>query len=66
MTRKPTASSDTFTSHEIFQYLVTELELVVASGTIKWTLASAIAARNRLDALVAALHQVGTRLGNGE
>lgn len=61
---KPRAPLETFTSLENFHYLLTELELLVASGAIKWSVVSVIAARLRVDKLAATIHQVATRFEN--
>ena len=53
-----------FTSYENFAYLLTELELTVGFGRIKWSAASATAAWRRLDNLTATLRQLVTQLEN--
>ena len=58
MVRKPRAPPGSFTQYENFLYLLTELELIIASGEIKWSAAAAIAARYRLDKLTAAVREL--------
>jgi hypothetical protein len=55
MTRKPRTPPETFASDEIFHYHLTELELIVASGKIRWTANSAREARRRLVAVIATI-----------
>jgi hypothetical protein len=66
MKKKRTIPPEAFSGNEIFHYFLTELELVVASGTIRWTAASTIAARSRLDKLAAMIDQLRTQPGNGK
>jgi hypothetical protein len=40
-----------FTGYESFLYLLAELEMVIAGGTVQWTIATADAARRRLEVL---------------
>ncbi len=47
----------TFSNEENFAYLLTELELVVGSGELRWTAASARAARHRLARLAKVIEQ---------
>lgn len=54
-----------FTSFENFHYFLTELELVVASGSIVWSVASVTAAQRRLVKLLADLGQVEDQSENG-
>ena len=65
MSRKPKVHAQVFTSHERFVYLLAELEIVVASGTVEWTTASVATARNRVDRIATALHQLEFRIKNG-
>jgi hypothetical protein len=65
MTRKPKAPPEAFTSDETFHYLLTELELVIASGTFRWTADSAIAARHRLLKVADMIDPLATPLENG-
>jgi hypothetical protein len=58
MARKPNVQPQVFTSYERFVYLLTDLEFVVASGTVEWTPASMATARDRMDRIAAALHQL--------
>jgi hypothetical protein len=62
MVRKPKTSPRSFTSHENFLYLLTELELVVGSGKIEWSAVSAITAQRRLDRLSATVRTLATQL----
>jgi len=62
MPRKSKTPPETFTSDESFHYHLTELELIVASGTITWSATSANAARRRLDRLSATLDEVVNQL----
>jgi len=62
MARKPRAPAAVFTDFESFLYLLTELELAVGAGKIRWSIASAIAAEHRLGNLVATIRQVISRL----
>jgi hypothetical protein len=48
MTRKSRTQREAFTTDEIFHYLLTELELVIVSGTFRLPADSALAARRRL------------------
>ena len=64
MVRKPRAPLGSFTHHENFLYLLTELELIVGSGKIEWSAASAVLAQRRLDKLTALVHQLVSRLAN--
>lgn len=66
MRKNRKAPPETFSGNEIFHYFLTELELIVASGTIRWTAASTVAARNRLDKLAAMMDQLQNQLGNGK
>ena len=65
MSRKPKVHAQVFTSHERFVYLLAELEIVIASGTVEWTTASVATARNRVDRIATALHQLEFRIRNG-
>jgi hypothetical protein len=65
MARKPKEQPQDFSSYERFVYLVAELEFVVASGTVEWTPASVATARNRVDRIAAALHQLEFGMKNG-
>jgi hypothetical protein len=65
MARKPKAQPQVFTSYERLVYLLAELEFVVASGTVEWTPAAAATARDRVDRIAAALHQLEFRIQNG-
>ena len=62
---KEKSHPEVFTSSESFHYFLTELELVVASGRIAWSITSVTAARRRLVKLVAALGQIGAYAKNG-
>jgi hypothetical protein len=64
MVIKPRAPRGSFTHHENFLYLLAELELVVGSGKIEWSAASAVLAQRRLDRLAAAMHQLASQLEN--
>jgi hypothetical protein len=64
MASKPRAPPDVFTSYENFLYLLAELELVVGSGRIEWSTASALAARRRMEELTARMRQLTSQLGN--
>jgi hypothetical protein len=64
MVRKRRPPPTVFTSYENFAYLLTELELTVGFGRIKWSAASATAAWRRLDNLTATLRQLVTQLEN--
>ena len=65
MSRKPKVHAQVFTSHERFVYLLAELEIVIASGTVEWTTASVATARSRVDRIATALHQLEFRIKNG-
>jgi hypothetical protein len=52
---------EAFTAADSFHYFVTELELIVASGRVVWTVASVTAARRRLVKLVATLGQIAAQ-----
>jgi len=65
MSRKPKVHAQVFTSHERFVYLLAELEIVIASGTVEWTTASVATASNRVDRIATALHQLEFRIKNG-
>ena len=58
MTRKPKTPPKPFTNDEIFHYFLTELELIVALGKIRWSPEAAQAARHRLDRLSATMNQL--------
>ena len=62
MTTKPKLQPDVFTGHERFVYLLTELELIVGSGAVNWTATSVIAARDRVDRIAEAIHELVTRI----
>jgi hypothetical protein len=64
MARKRNVQPQVFTGYERFVYLLTELEFVVASGTVEWTPASATMARDRVDRIAAALHQLEFAIKN--
>jgi hypothetical protein len=64
MVRKSGAPPGPFTRYENFLYLLTELEMIIGSGKIEWSVASAIVARHRLDKLTAAVHQLVSQLEN--
>jgi hypothetical protein len=64
MVRKLRSPRGFFTHHENFFYLLTELELIVGSGKIEWSAASAVLAQRRLDKLTAAVHQLVSQLEN--
>jgi hypothetical protein len=57
-------NSEVFTSAESFHYFLTELELLVASGSIAWSVTSLTAARRRLAKLTITLGQIGRRSQN--
>jgi hypothetical protein len=65
MVRKPKVQPQVFTGYERFVFLLVELEFVVASGTVEWTPASVATARNRVDRIATALHQLEFRIKNG-
>jgi hypothetical protein len=56
----------TFGEYEALSYLLTELELLVESGTVTWSKATANATKFRLDELVTRLQQIVSQLGNGK
>jgi hypothetical protein len=58
MVRKPKQSPEVFTAYENFIYLLTELELVVEAGAIRWSPATVNSAKRRLEELAAKMHQV--------
>jgi hypothetical protein len=62
MVRKPGAPPGSFTQYENFLYLLTELELIIGSGKINWSAASALVVRHRLDKLAAAAHELASQL----
>lgn len=64
MVRKPRTPPEAFTNYENLLYLLTELELVVESGTINWSAPSAAAVWRRLDQLTATMHLLVTRIEN--
>jgi hypothetical protein len=63
---KPASALKPFTRYENFLYLLTELELTVASGKISWTATSAMAAWRRLDKLAAEVQQRADQLKETE
>jgi hypothetical protein len=62
MLRKPRAPQAAFTGYESFIYLLTEIEIIIGSGTVKWSAATALAASQRLDRLAASVRQLGKRV----
>jgi hypothetical protein len=63
---KPPPASKPFTSYENFLYLLTELELTVASGKISWTATSAMMTWRRLDKLATEAQQRANQLNENE
>jgi hypothetical protein len=61
MVRKRKMPPEAFTSHERFVYLLTELEFVIASGTVKWTPASAEMAMDRVNRIATVMHQIAAQ-----
>jgi hypothetical protein len=58
---KSVVAPQTFSREENFAYLLAELELVVGSGQLEWTPASASIARRRLARLADTIKQFATR-----
>ena len=58
MVRRPRRTPKTFSGHENFNYLLTELELAVGRGNIEWSPPTAIAAMRRLERLVATMQSI--------
>jgi len=52
---------NTFSGNESFAYLLTELELLVESGTIRWSAATAGVAERRLEELAATMRRVAAQ-----
>lgn len=61
MVRKPKKSSEVYTAYDNFLYLLAELELVVGSGTIRWSASSASRARQRMDVLAATMGRLANK-----
>jgi len=59
MARKSKARPAAFTLNDNFLYLLAELELLVGSGDIDWSSASATVARQRLEKLVVRMFKLG-------
>ena len=65
MSRKPSTRPEAFTSDETFHYHLTELELVVASGKVRWTADSANVAHARLIKVAAKIDPSAPLHGKG-
>jgi hypothetical protein len=66
LAKKRKRSLQMFSGYESFVYLLTELEEVVDSGTIRWSRATATAAKVRLTLLETALSGVIKQIRNDE
>jgi hypothetical protein len=64
MARKSKSLQEAFTGYESFIYLLTEIEIVVESGTVNWSAESAVAASRRLDKLAATVHELAVQIEN--
>ena len=55
---------EAFSDYEGFIYLLAELELVIESGTIGWSVATATATKRRLEELAARMDRIIEQIGN--